>query len=35
MTQALIMSAPGVPLIYAGQEVGETSQRGLIDWSGR
>lgn len=23
-----------MPLIYAGQEVGETSQRGLINWSG-
>ena len=30
---ALLFSLPGVPLIYAGQEVGETTQRGLINWS--
>ncbi|MFQ6093643.1 MAG: alpha-amylase family glycosyl hydrolase [bacterium] len=30
---ALLLTIPGLPLIYAGQEVGETSQRGLIDWS--
>ncbi|HUI29146.1 MAG TPA: alpha-amylase family glycosyl hydrolase [Candidatus Acidoferrales bacterium] len=24
---------PGVPLIYAGQEVGETTQRGLVTWT--
>jgi glycosidase len=30
---ALLFSLPGVPLVYAGQEVGETSQRGLINWS--
>lgn len=30
---ALILTIPGIPLIYAGQEVGETSQRGTIDWS--
>ncbi len=30
---ALNMTIPGIPLIYAGQEVGEMSQRGLIDWS--
>ncbi len=30
---ALHLSIPGMPLLYAGQEVGETSQRGLIDWS--
>ena len=30
---ALHLTIPGMPLIYAGQEVGETSQRGLIDWS--
>ena len=30
---ALLFSLPGVPLIYAGQEVGEASPRGLINWS--
>ncbi|MBU1708120.1 T9SS type A sorting domain-containing protein [bacterium] len=30
----LLFTIDGVPLIYAGQEVGETSQRGLINWSG-
>jgi cyclomaltodextrinase / maltogenic alpha-amylase / neopullulanase len=30
---ALIFSVPGVPLIYAGQEVGETSARDLINWN--
>ncbi|MFQ6617457.1 MAG: alpha-amylase family glycosyl hydrolase, partial [Fidelibacterota bacterium] len=30
---ALLFTIPGVPLIYAGQEVGELSQRGRIDWS--
>ncbi len=29
----LLLTIPGMPLIYAGQEVGETSQRGLINWS--
>lgn len=29
----LLFAVPGVPLIYAGQEVGETSPRGLINWS--
>lgn len=29
----LLFSIPGVPMLYAGQEVGETSQRGLIDWN--
>jgi cyclomaltodextrinase len=28
----LLMSIPGVPMIYAGQEIGETSQRGTINW---
>ena len=27
------LTLPGVPLIYAGQEVGEPAQRGLIDWA--
>jgi len=30
---ALLMTIPGVPMIYAGQEVGETSRRGPIDWN--
>ena len=30
---ALLFTIPGMPLLYAGQEVGETSQRGLINWS--
>lgn len=29
----LELTLPGVPLIYAGQEVGETAQRGLINWT--
>ncbi len=29
----LLLTLPGVPELYAGQEVGETSQRGNIDWS--
>ncbi len=29
----LEFTLPGIPLIYAGQEVGETTQRGLINWS--
>ncbi len=33
LAAALVFAVPGTPLIYAGQEVGETSQRGLIDWS--
>ncbi|MCB2210633.1 T9SS type A sorting domain-containing protein [bacterium] len=28
----MLMTIPGIPLIYAGQEVGEESQRGLIGW---
>jgi cyclomaltodextrinase / maltogenic alpha-amylase / neopullulanase len=28
----LMLSTPGIPLIYAGQEVGEESQRGVIAW---
>ncbi|MBK6765041.1 MAG: T9SS type A sorting domain-containing protein [bacterium] len=28
----LMLSIPGVPMIYAGQEIGETSQRGVINW---
>lgn len=33
LAAALLFSLPGVPLVYAGQEVGETTARGLIDWS--
>jgi glycosidase len=29
----LTFTIPGIPLIYAGQEVGETSQRGTISWT--
>jgi cyclomaltodextrinase len=28
----LELTLPGVPLIYAGQEVGEITQRGLVNW---
>ncbi len=28
----LLFTVPGIPLIYAGQEVGETSKRGKINW---
>jgi hypothetical protein len=30
---ALLFAMPGVPQVYAGQEVGETSQRGHINWN--
>lgn len=30
---SLLMTIPGIPMIYAGQEVGETSRRGQIDWN--
>ena len=29
----LLLTMPGIPLIYAGQEVGEESQRGVIAWN--
>jgi glycosidase len=29
----LTLTIPGIPLIYAGQEVGETSRRGTISWT--
>ncbi len=32
LVSALLLSIPGIPMIYAGQEFGETSQRGLINW---
>jgi len=30
---ALLMTVPGIPLVYAGQEIGESSKRGIINWS--
>ncbi len=33
MAAALLYTLPGVPMVYAGQEVGETAQRSIIDWS--
>lgn len=33
LSHTVFMMANGVPLIYAGGEVGETSTRGRIDWS--
>ena len=33
LASALDFILPGVPLIYAGQEVGELTSRGLIDWT--
>ena len=30
---SLLLTVPGIPMIYAGQEVGETSRRGPIDWT--
>ncbi len=33
MAAAFLYTLPGVPLIYSGQEVGETTQRDIIDWS--
>ncbi|MBK8127908.1 MAG: T9SS type A sorting domain-containing protein [bacterium] len=32
LVSELLLSMPGVPMIYAGQEIGESSQRGLINW---
>ncbi|MCB9357813.1 MAG: T9SS type A sorting domain-containing protein, partial [Calditrichaeota bacterium] len=32
LVSELLLSMPGVPMIYAGQEIGETSQRGVINW---
>ncbi len=29
---ALLYTIPGLPMIYAGQEVGETSRRGPVNW---
>ncbi len=33
LAAAELLTLPGVPMIYAGQEVGEESFRGLINWS--
>ena len=33
LAATLDLTLPGVPLIYAGQEVGEQTNRGVIDWS--
>ena len=33
LAAAVLLTLPGVPMIYAGQEVGELSYRGLIDWT--
>jgi glycosidase len=30
---AALLTIPGIPMIYAGQEVGETSRRGKINWN--
>ncbi len=30
---AIYLTLPGVPLIYAGQETGETTQRNMISWN--
>ncbi|MBU0692226.1 hypothetical protein KKH18_10505, partial [bacterium] len=32
LVATLLMSIPGIPMLYAGQEIGTTSQRGLIPW---
>lgn len=33
LAASVLLTLPGLPMIYAGQEAGETSYRGLIDWS--
>ena len=33
LAAALLMTIPGIPMIYAGQEIGTLSQRGQINWS--
>jgi cyclomaltodextrinase len=33
LAATLLLTLPGVPMIYAGQEAGEQTFRGLIDWS--
>jgi len=34
LAATLLLTIPGIPMIYAGQEVGERSARGVIDWNG-
>ncbi|MBI2417066.1 MAG: T9SS type A sorting domain-containing protein [Ignavibacteriales bacterium] len=33
LAAALLFASPGVPMLYAGQEVGELSFRGVINWN--
>ncbi|HKJ80594.1 MAG TPA: alpha-amylase family glycosyl hydrolase, partial [Ignavibacteriaceae bacterium] len=33
LAATVLLTLPGIPMVYAGQEVGEQSYRGLIDWS--
>jgi cyclomaltodextrinase len=33
LAATLLLTLPGVPMIYAGQEVGEQTFRGLVEWS--
>jgi glycosidase len=33
LASAHLLTAPGVPMLYSGQEVGEITNRGNIDWS--
>ena len=33
LAAALLFSSPGIPMLYAGQEVGEHSFRGIINWN--
>ena len=32
LAASLLMTIPGIPMIYAGQEIGTTSMRGQINW---
>jgi glycosidase len=33
LASTLLFSSPGIPMLYAGQEVGEFSFRGIINWN--
>jgi cyclomaltodextrinase len=33
LISSLLMSLPGIPMLYVGQEVGEETQRGFVNWS--
>jgi glycosidase len=33
LAASLLFSSPGIPMIYAGQEVGELTNRGIINWN--